>query len=245
MNLSKKTILVTGASRGIGKAIATALGKEWTNLVLVGRNTKLLRTLAKDLPGQHTIISADLTQNRDLKKIERVIKRKRIILDGIINNAGIGIYKPFERISTKDWDNSYLLNVKAPYFLTQYLLPHVRKSQDSIVINIGSCSALQSRKERTIYNSTKSALRTTTLCLAKEYENRTPHFCVITLDSTLTSFGPLTVEEKENIKKKGKYYLDPSWVAEQIVDIIKAEYKEAEYVFSPDCYDQCGTWVKP
>jgi len=245
MNLSEKTILITGASRGIGKAISLSLGKEWANLVLVGRNTHLLKALASELPGKHTIISADLTSLKDIRKIAKIVSKKNFKLDVLINNAGIGIYKPLQKVTEKDWETSYFINVRAPYFLTQALLPHIKKSSDSLVINIGSCSALQSQAERSLYNATKAAIRTTTLCLAEEYKDKSPDFVVITLDSTLTSFGPLSVEEKKKIQANGKYYLDPTWVSSQIVDIIKADSRDQEYVFSPDCYEGCGTWQKP
>lgn len=245
MDLSKKTVLITGASRGIGKVLATSLAGEWAELILVARSLPHLRALAKIIPGKHTLIAADLSTNRGLAKVVRTVKRKYKSLDLLVNNAGIGNYKPFPDISQKDWDSSYHLNVKTPYFLTQSLLPLLQKAENSLVINIGSCSALQAKATRSLYNSTKAALRTLTLCLAAEYKGKAPDFCVITLDSTFTSFGPLTIEEKSEKTKKGMVYLQPDWVAKQILEIIKSEYRDEEYVLSPQCYEQCGTWCKP
>ncbi|MFH2019024.1 MAG: SDR family oxidoreductase [bacterium] len=245
MNLSKKTVLITGASRGIGKVLATSLAGEWAELILVARSLPHLRALAKTLPGKHTLIAADLSTNQGLAKVIRLVKRKHKSLDILINNAGIGHYKPFTTIGKKDWDSSYHLNVTTPFFLSQALLPLLQKAENSAVINIGSCSALQAKATRSLYNSTKAALRTSTLCLAAEYKGKSPDFCVITLDSTFTSFGPLTIEQKAEKTKKGKTYLQPEWVAKQILEIIKSEYRDQEYVLSPQCYEECGTWCKP
>ena len=245
MPLEEKTILVTGASRGIGKEIVKLLASEWAQLILVARSSRHLKSLTKELVGHHLVISADLTTKKGLNKVVRTINKKVKSLDVIVNNAGIGIYKPFAKITEKDWDNSYALNVKAPYFLAQSLLPLMTKSSGSLVLNIGSCSALQNKPERSLYNATKAALRSLTLCLEKEYKSGRPEFCHITLDSTLTSFGPLSVAEKKTQSKLGREYLSPVWVSQQIVNVIKSDSRSAEYVLSPHCFKDCGVWVPP
>ncbi len=250
MNLEHKTILLTGATGGIGRALTKVLIEQGANLILVARNTRLLKVESKKIQALHptlniTTFTCDLTNSTDRKRLVSKLRRRYPTIDCLINCAGIGIYKPFAKVTEKDWSESFALNVTAPYFLTQSLLPFLRTSKLSLVINIGSCSALHTLPERSVYNSTKAALRTATLCLNKEFTSSKPTFVHITLDSTLTSFGPLTIADKKREQQDGKLYLSPDWVAGEIRDIMRCNNPEAEYVLSPDCYTDCGICHKP
>ena len=97
---------------------------------------------------------------------------------------------------------------------------------------------------RSVYCSTKFALRGATLSLAEEYNDQKPHFCLITLGSTLTSFGPMTLAEKQRDCDSGKAYFTPEWVAKKLVEIIKDDHRETEYTLYPGDYG-FGEWKKP
>lgn len=233
MNLPGKIAVITGATGGIGSRLTTLLCQKGAKLILLGRDQEKLK-IQQDRY-QAKVISCDLTVRSSRDYAISTIKTSVGKPDLLISCAGIGIYKPLHKLTEKDWYTSYELNVHAPFFLLRDLSP-------SLTVNLGSCSAFQHLKDRSLYNSTKAALRSLSLSLSKELPGKLVH---ITLDSTLTNFGPLSVEEKLQKEKEGKIYLDPSWVADQIVKIIEFDRHEPEYTLSPECYGSCGPWLKP
>jgi len=224
MNLSDQTIVLTGATGGIGSALSQKLADQGATVITIGHD-----------PARPATYHTDLTSPLARQALVKKLLHDHPHLDILIHAAGIGIYKPFINITSSDWYQSYELNVATPFFLAQQLQPQLN-------LVLGSCSALQYKPNRALYNSTKAALRSLTLCLQTELPSAFVH---ITLDSTLTSFGSLTLAEKKSLQATGKIYLNPTWVSEQIINILKLDQKDPEYVLSPDCYSGCGTWQKP
>lgn len=233
MDLPGKNIVLTGATGGIGSILAKFLSSNGAQLILLSRQPHPLTALASSLRCKY--ISCDLAKRSSRAAAIATIQASGVQVDMLINCAGIGIYKPLAGLTEQDWYSSYELNVFAPFFLTQKLAP-------KLTVNIGSCSAVHYLPERSLYNSTKAALRSLTLNLARELPGQFIH---ITLDSTLTEFGPLSKKEKQIQSVNGKVYLDPTWVANEIVNIISLDQPDSEYTLSPECYTQCGTWHKP
>lgn len=233
MDLPGKNIVLTGATGGIGSLLTKLLRAEGANLYLLGRDLSKLKALSSSY--QTRFLHCDLTKRPERDLAISTILDSGIKTDLLINCAGVGIYKKLANLTESDWYRSYELNVHTPFFL-------VKKLHPELTVNLGSCSAVHHQPERSLYNSTKAALRSLTLCLAQELPNQLIH---ITLDSTLTDFGPLTIQDKEELTKNGKIYLDPTWVAAEIVKIISLPNYDPEYTLSPECYTNCGTWLQP
>lgn len=233
MNLPSKNVVLTGATGGIGQVLAAKLFAQGASLILLGRDQDKLTEFK--IKYNAKTIQCDLTSRPSREYAIHTILTSVGKPDLLINCAGIGIYKKIGELTEKDWYSSYELNVHTPFFLTRNLQPE-------LTVSLGSCSAFQHVKERTLYNSTKAALRSLTLTLNKEMPGKLIH---ITLDSTLTPFGPLTLEEKTKKKEHGKTYLDPLWVANKIIEIVSLDHYESEYTLSPECYGNCGPWIKP
>jgi 3-oxoacyl-[acyl-carrier protein] reductase len=242
LNLLNKTIIITGASRGIGRGIAEALTKEKANLILIARSEEELKKFVHNHGNNHKYYVCDLFKQADIKKVTQKIKKENNKVDILINVAGIGIYSKFEELKFDDWNKSYSLNITAPFLLTQSFFPELQKSENSLVLNIGSGAGVIPMRERSAYCSTKFALRGLTLSLAEEFSQ--PKFCLITLGATITNFGKKTIEQKEKEREEGQAYFTVDWVASKIVEIIKDDNRKTENVLYPGDFG-FGTWKKP
>jgi len=115
---------------------------------------------------------------------------------------------------------------------------------NTLVLSIGSGAGVIPMRGRSIYCSTKYALRGLSLSFNEEYQDMNPSFCLITLGSTLTAFGPMSLEEKQTAANSGKAYFPVDWVANKLVEIINDTDREDEIVLYPSEHG-FGDWKKP
>ena len=172
-NLNNKNAVITGGSDGIGLGIARAFAREGANLLLIGKDSEKLQRAQQELLNEfgvqvHTL-SADLSKTETVTEVVKDIERLLPTVDILVNNAGLGKFVPFEQVDSTLYDAHFNLNVKAPYFLTQGLLPALVKSKGN-VINISSYFAHRMLPNRatTVYSATKGALNSFTKALAFE-----------------------------------------------------------------------------
>ena len=172
-NLNNKNAVITGGSDGIGLGIAKAFAREGANLLLIGKDPEKLQRAQQELLNEfgvqvHTL-SADLSKTETVTEVVKDIERLLSTVDILVNNAGLGKFVPFEQVDNTLYDAHFNLNVKAPYFLTQGLLPALVKSKGN-VINISSYFAHRMLPNRatTVYSATKGALNSFTKALAFE-----------------------------------------------------------------------------
>ncbi len=241
MEIKGKQVALIGASGGIGSVLSQKLAEEGANLILVAKDENKLKELVEKLGSNHIFFAVDLTDKIQVQKFIADLKLKFDSLDVLINAAGIGIYKPIEDISTAEWANSLAINVTAPFLVTQGLLPLLNNSASGVVISTGSGMGVIPQAGRSAYCASKFALRGLMLSLATEFAHTKIKIVLLTLGSTLTEFGPLTLEQKRQESLAGKAYFTPEWVADKIVEIIKSDTKEVEYVLYPSDYN-LGTW---
>lgn len=138
--LQGKTVLVTGASRGIGLAIAQALDRESAKLVLVARNRGPLLRASRQISGCLMATAADVTKPAEVKRLFSDVKKRAGTLDVLINNAGIFTYKPFAKTTLNDWRTNVETNLTSIFLTTQAALPLLRRSHGDVV-NILSVSS--------------------------------------------------------------------------------------------------------
>ena len=172
-NLNNKNAVITGGSDGIGLGIAKAFAREGANLLLIGKDPEKLQRAQQALLNEfgvqvHTL-SADLSKTETVTEVVKDIERLLPAVDILVNNAGLARFVPFEQVDNTLYDAHFNLNVKAPYFLTQGLLPALVKSKGN-VINISSYSVHRMLPNRaaTVYSATKGALNSFTIALAFE-----------------------------------------------------------------------------
>lgn len=231
--MKKKIALITGASQGIGRGLAEVLAKNNWRVILVARNEEKLKDFLSTYGSDHQFFSTDLSDTKSTMDLIDAIKRDHDQLDLLINCAGVGNYKNFESISFEEWQKSYQLNLFSIFLLTNHLLPLLKNSADSLVMNIGSICGVNPVENRTVYCSTKFALRGLSLVLSEEFKNKKPDFSLITLGSTMTSFGSLSLEEKKQAQKNGKKYLKLEDVVIRLYKVITSKNRRSEYTILP------------
>lgn len=246
MNLQEKLIVITGATGGIGSEIVRRLDSEGATLLLVSRNETELQKLLKTLKNKESsYFVCDFSNQSETVKVAKEISEKYPKIDVLINSAGIGVYKPIEDATLFEFNESLNIGLASVFIFTKELIEKLSNSDDSLVLNIGSGAGTIPMAGRSVYCTTKFALRGLTLSLSEEFKRiGNPKFCLITLGSTLTSFGPMDFEEKKLEMEKGKAYFTPEWVAEKLTEIVKDSNREIEYQLFPGDYG-FGEWNKP
>jgi 3-oxoacyl-[acyl-carrier protein] reductase len=239
MKLKGKTAVVIGASGGIGREISMALAEKGVNLILVARRKVVISFLkeeAERLGVEANGFSCDVTKPDSIEGLVDKIKKGYKNIDFLFHTAGIGIYKEFEKVTLDEWNTSMAVNVDSVFYMTQKLLPLLKKSKKPFVVVMGSGMGKIALSERSAYCASKFALRGLVLSLSKEYKKKKVNFIHLTLGSVLTSFGPLSKQEKEEKRKKGKKYLDPEWLAHHVVTKLEHETLDPETPVYPQHY---------
>jgi NAD(P)-dependent dehydrogenase (short-subunit alcohol dehydrogenase family) len=155
-SLENKTILVTGASSGIGRSVAVECSRMGAHVVLVGRNEDRLNETYNNLDGDnHFVIIADLQQHDALDSIVE----QSPVLNGIVHSAGIVQAIPFQVISKEKMDAMFLTNFFAPVFLTQKIIRNKKLGKGTSIVFIASIDGpITAHIGNAIYSSTKDAL---------------------------------------------------------------------------------------
>jgi short-subunit dehydrogenase len=239
MKLKGKTAMIIGASGGIGREISMALAEKGVNLILVARRKVVISFLeeeAKRLGVEAKGFSCDVTKPDSIDALIKKIKKDHKHIDFLFHAAGVGMYKEFEKVTLDEWNTSMAVNVDSVFYLTHKLMLLLKKSKKSFVIAMGSGMGKIALSGRSAYCASKFALRGLILSLAKEYERDHVNFVHLTVGSVLTSFGPLSKQEKEQKQKKGKKYLDPEWLAHHIVTKLEHETLDPETPIYPSHY---------
>lgn len=176
LELESKTVLVTGGSKGIGKAIAKAFTEEGTNVIICGRGEEALKEASieiEKLGGNVLAIQADLTKQSDVDHlISSVIDRYKTI-DILVNNAGIASgFDDFETLDIEAWQQIFDVNLFGTVRVTKAVIPYMKKVRSGRIINISSESGIQPDAFMPHYNASKAALINFTKSLSKAYADQ-------------------------------------------------------------------------
>lgn len=168
-NLEGKSILVTGASSGIGRGIAICCSRAGANVSIVGRNeARLAETLAGMTGDGHSSFICDLTNDDSLKDF--VVQLPQ--LDGIVHCAGIGQRIPAKMLTTADIDSVMNINFKAPVLLQSALLQQKKVKKGASIVFIASIASWSPSVGNSIYSASKGAIISYANCLALELSSR-------------------------------------------------------------------------
>ena len=168
-----QTVIVTGASSGIGRSIALQLAKMRYSLVVTGRDEKKLSRLKDIINGygaECLTVVADLEdQNAPMQIVERTINHFGQI-DILVNNAGMAHAAPISDTGNEVWDQLFTVNARAPFLLCRQAIPYLKRSKNPIIINIGSVVGFKGYAGQAAYAASKHALTGFTKVLAREVQ---------------------------------------------------------------------------
>ncbi len=161
LRLSGKGAVVTGASRGIGRAAAAALAAEGARVALLARTAADLESVARELRaagGEAEPFVCDVTSEGDVADAVSAAAARLGRLDFLINNAGIGARGKVDEISVADWDRAFAVNLRGVFLMTRAVVPHMKRQGGGHVVNIASVAGLVANPGLSCYNATKFGL---------------------------------------------------------------------------------------
>lgn len=172
IDLQGKRALVTGATRGIGRAIAQALAQAGATVVMTGRERSRAQEVAERLPGEAIEIELRLEDPESIKRAYAEVEERLGGVDILVNNAGVTRDKLFLRMTLEDWDELFQVNLMGTFIVTSLVVKGMVKNRWGRIINISSVVGFTGNIGQVNYSATKSALVGFTKSLAKELANR-------------------------------------------------------------------------
>lgn len=174
LELKEKVVIVTGASKGIGKAIALAFGAEGCRVVVCARNEKELNQVAqhiRDFGGEALTIVADVTNKSDVERMVNETVARFGTVHVLVNNAGgtSKAFAEFDTITDMDWLHDFELNVFSAVKMIRAVLPCMQSQKWGRIINISSENGTQPDATMPHYNASKAALTNLSKSLSKAY----------------------------------------------------------------------------
>jgi short-subunit dehydrogenase len=224
--------LVTGASKGIGKAIIEELAQRKIDLLLVARSDELLKQEASRLSAHYEIktdwLAIDLSTSDASAKIWEWCKVKQYSIYILVNNAGYGLSGPFEKYGLADSLNMMHLNMITPVQLCRQFLPMLHQQPKSYILNIGSSAAYQAVPYLSLYAATKSFILAFSRGLRQEVRNSAVSVTCICPGATDTGFASRAQIGEKGLKAAEKVNMTAAEVGKIAVSAMFA--KKAEVI---------------
>lgn len=225
-DLKNKNALITGAGKGIGKAIALALAKEGVNVILVARTQEEIESVAakvRSLRVKALAITADVA---DINSVNAAVEQALAefgSIDILINNAGIAAFGKFLELEPTDWERIIQVNLMGTYYVTRAVLPNMIERQTGDIINISSTAGLSGNAMTSAYSASKFAVLGLTESLMQEVRKHNIRVTALTPSTVATEMAKdlkLTDGNPEKVMQ-----------AEDMAELIIAQLKLNRRVF--------------
>jgi short-subunit dehydrogenase len=214
--------IITGASKGIGKAIAYELAKRKINLLLIARTEDLLIDLAHDLGNNYSIdvdyFLADLADPTSAQQIADWCIINQYEIQYLVNNAGYGLSGSFDRYRLKEYLENMQVNMNMVVQLTYLFLPDLKKQKKGYILNIASSAAYQAIPYLSVYAATKSFVLQFSRALHHELKKTNVSVTCISPGATDTNFADRAQVGERGLKLANKVNMKPEDVAKIAVD---------------------------
>ena len=208
--------LITGGSEGIGFELAKLFAADQHNLILVARNIEKLNEAKEKLINKNIdikVLSLDLSSMDQCDELIKYIENNNLIVDTLINNAGVGSFGEFNEISWESDERLIEINIKALTKLTKYFLPKIIKEGKGGILNVSSTAAFCSGPKMAIYYASKAYVLNLTEAIHEEVKDLGVRVSCLCPGPVKTSF-----QSKSGIKKSAsakKYLMDAEIVANE------------------------------
>jgi 3-oxoacyl-[acyl-carrier protein] reductase len=225
-DLKNKNALITGAGKGIGKAIAIALAKEGVNVILVSRTQSDVDQLAvetSNLGVKSLALSADVSNINSINKAVETALSEFKTIDILINNAGIAAFGKFLELEPETWERIMQVNVMGTYYTTRAVIPNMIERQVGDIINISSTAGLNGNAMTSAYSASKFAVLGLTDSLMQEMRKHNIRVTALTPSTVATDMAKelnLTDGNPEKVMQ-----------SEDIAELIIAQLKLNRRVF--------------
>jgi short-subunit dehydrogenase len=228
MSTQAFTALLTGASGGIGAAIAAAVLRSGGRVIATGRDKQALHTLQATLDptGQSMLcVPADVTEDDDRQRLADVARTWRGGIDVLINNAGAAEFGLFAEERPADIEHVFAVNALAPMQLCRTLLPHLQRRPTAHIVNIGSVFGSIAYAGHATYSASKFALRGFSEALRRELADTAVRVHYLAPRATRTSFNTAAVDE---LNRRLDVACDsPDRVADAVMEMLRKNQAEA------------------
>ena len=209
MSLAGQTALVTGGSKGIGRAICLALAKEGANIIIAARNENEIKETMdklKEMGSKSLAIQADVRSEEDVRRLISMTIDKCGKLDILINNAGVAYKKRLEETTLEEYEKIIDTNLKGVFLCTKYAIPYIRGSKNGKIINISSVGGLHGLPEFSVYCASKFGVNGITESIAFELEGEIKVYTVcpgaVDTDMYRSLFSNIPPLKPEHIAEK-------------------------------------------
>lgn len=215
-----KKAIITGGSRGLGKATAIAFANEGVDVAITGRNEDTLQKTVAELKAlgvNATYAVFDVSNYQDVQKgIKQLIKELGGV-DILVNNAGIAAFGTFNDMKVDDWGQIIQVNVMGMYYVTKEVLPHLIEKNEGDILNVSSTAGLSGNAQTSAYSASKFAVIGMSESLMKEVRKNNIRVCTLT-PSTIATDMALDLGITDGNEEK---VLQPEDFAELIVAGLK------------------------
>jgi NAD(P)-dependent dehydrogenase (short-subunit alcohol dehydrogenase family) len=170
-NLENKTAVVTGAGRGIGRAISLMLAEAGADVVLTARTAEEIKSAASEIRaggGTAIAVTADISREKDVDDLFTAVNDQLGAPDILINNAGLGIYGPLVDFPVSDFDKVMAVNLRGTFLCCQHAMQLMIPEKTGYIINISSVVGFKGYPNQTAYTASKHGIMGITKSLAKE-----------------------------------------------------------------------------
>jgi short-subunit dehydrogenase len=212
--MAKETVLITGASSGIGMGLAKLFAADGSDLVLVARREDRLNELAEELKSEHGIevlvLPKDLSKKTSPKEIFNHLKKEKIEIDVLVNNAGFGSRGTVSELDTDLQVDMVQVNAAALTHLTSLFLPGIIERGQGGILNVGSLAGFQPGPNLAVYFATKAYVLSFTEALAEEISNPNIKVSCFAPGPVKTEFGEKSDLEDSLLFKISLMDLEPA-----------------------------------
>ena len=231
MKVEQKKVLITGATGGIGMAVAQALASKGCQLLLTGRDHSKLDKLATSLSGSgHSTLVTDLNESEGLKLLHAAAEAFEI--DIMINSMGINQLSLLSESSENDIENIMTTNLTTPILVCKTMLPLLIEKSDTAIVNIGSILGSIGYAGSSVYCASKFGLRGFTESLRRELSDKSLRIIYFAPRATDTELNSDAMQQMN--KALGNTTDTPEWVAGELVKVLEKKKSCHRYLGWPE-----------